>query len=353
MNKHTLLFSSFLIGSSIILGACCQPDKINIRENSPTESITSAIMNSDNDIQISEGDWENYLYTPTQIIKALGYYFIQDCWNGRILYSSSLSNNLSDWNTLTDDFKGGHSLATDGRVIIADNSNNDQVYVYMYDHEKNIFVNSQIISVENRPHYVLYDEKSELFYVLSSYSGIITELKVNETGEVSVVDTIHLDEPIEYARSMSVIDDYLYIPDASGTIYKIDYLHNFETCDMFKVSDNIGGMNYLCKIDNYYYLSVYTGKDFDMNYSSRLIRSTSIENISDGRYEDITNLFGFSGTPYFISSFDNKYFITEIDNANSICSFETDGSSITNISYLFRYDTVSASSIERKQSVLE
>lgn len=353
MKKITLLFSAFLIGLSIILGACGKSDKINSGENYSTESTASIIANNDDDIQVSESDWEKYLYTPTHIIKALGYYFIQDCWNGRILYSSSLSSDLSDWSTLTDGFKGGHSLATDGKVIIADNSNNDQIFVYMYDIEKNCFVNSQIINVENRPHFVLYDEKTELFYVLSSYLGIITELKVNETGEVSVADTIYLDEPIEYARSMSIIDGYLYIPDASGTIYKIDYLHNFETIDRFKVNDNIGGMNYLCKIDDYYYLSVYTGKDFDMSCSSKLIRSTSIENISSDCYEDITDLFGFMGTPYFISRLDNKYFITEIDNANGICSFEIDGSRIINIDYLFRYDTVSASSIERKKSVLE
>lgn len=350
--------AGFVLAVVVLVVICVSLAVNNISFQSNKDSIpesnssTEQTMDSSDDILISDDAWQDYLYTPTQIVKALDYYFIQDCWNGRILYSDKLSGNLSDWNTLTDEFKGGHSLSTDGVVLISDNSNNNQIFVWLYDKENGSFVNSQILEIDNRPHFVLFDEITDLFYVLSSYNGDITRLKVNDGNKVDILDTIHLSAKIDYARSMSFIDGYLYIPDGFGTIYKIDYLNDFDIVATYRVDDSIAGMNYLCKINDYYYLTVYTGNNFDKSYPSKFIRSTSIENIAQNNYEDLTGCFGFSGTPYFISEFDGKCFITEIDEANSICSFELNGSSIYNINYLFKSDTVSSASIERKKAVV-
>lgn len=354
MKKHILSFAlAILAVGSIVLSACSGEIEKNVIEPSySAENTVSVISDTAVDIPHNNSSWQDYLYTPTQIKKASEHYFIQDCWNGRILYSNKLSGDLADWHTLTDEFKGGHSLATDGNLIIADNSNNDQLFVYMYDKDKDCFENSQILNIINRPQYILYDENTELFYALSSYYGEITIMQADDSNKVNIIDTKQINAKIDYARSMSIIDGYLYVPDAFGTIYKIDYLNNFDIAASYKVDDSIAGMNYLCKIDDYYYLTVYTGNNFDKSCPSRLIRSTSIEDITQNRYEDITGEFGFSGTPYFISSFDGKYFITEIDAANAICSFETDGDSIINVEYLFRYDTVSEASAERKKAVV-
>ncbi|MBQ9366071.1 MAG: hypothetical protein IJT82_09860, partial [Schwartzia sp.] len=76
--------------------------------------------------------WRNYLYTPTQINKINDDYFIVDCWHHRIIYNNMRESNLSNWKMLTEDIRGGHTVASDGRVLLADDTDNNAVRVFGY-----------------------------------------------------------------------------------------------------------------------------------------------------------------------------------------------------------------------------
>lgn len=59
-------------------------------------------------------EWESSLYVPTMISKYDGIYFINDCWNHRIIYNDQLDYDLATWKVLTDEsYVGGHTIAAD------------------------------------------------------------------------------------------------------------------------------------------------------------------------------------------------------------------------------------------------
>ncbi len=295
------------------------------------------------------GDWREFLYTPTIISNLNGIYVIQDCWQGRIIYSKNLTKDLSKWKTISEDVSSGHSMASNGDVLVLDNSNADLIYICR---ELNgDLVKIQDISIANRPHFVLWDDNTEMFYVFSSYYGQITVLALSDDNKYSIVNTIFLDN-IVYMRSASIIEGYLYIPDAFGSIHKIDYLNGFDEIDSYIVDDEIGGMNQITKIQDYYYLTIYSGSNFDLSQPSRIIRAQNITDFTTGQYEDITNTFDIKGTPYFISEIGNDFFITQIDKANGVCKFNVVDNEIKNVKWIFRWDTVSQPSQERKKNVV-
>ncbi len=74
---------------------------------------------------------EEWLYVPTMITKANGDYFIVDCWHHRVIYSDTLTRSLSEWKQLTNDgYIGGHTVSTDGELLVLDNTDQSQVLVY-------------------------------------------------------------------------------------------------------------------------------------------------------------------------------------------------------------------------------
>lgn len=283
-------------------------------------------------IGVSENDtWENYLYTPTQIVKELDLYFIEDCWNGRILCSPVLSSDLANWKVLSDGIKGGHTIASDGHRLLIDDSENNSVLVYEYDPISETFIKTQSIRIDGRPHYVYFDSAYNNFMVLSSESGTITILDVDEADRICVRERHSLDNiNINYTRSFSIIDGHMYITTGEGIIYEVDYRNDWTVLNSYTVDDEVANMNYLTKINDYYYLTSYMGKNavYDTDYNSKFIRAKSIEDICAGNYEELNEKFNFSGTPYFISYFDEKYYITEIDGENGIYSFEVEGDKI-------------------------
>lgn len=291
--------------------------------------------------------WQNDLYTPTMIQKIEDDYFIIDCWHHRIIYNKNIKDDISNWSTLTDEIKGGHSIASDGQIYICDDTDNSILRVFMKDNNK--FKQTQIIEgITGRPHFVQYDEKTKLFYVISSGEGKIWAIK-NNSGKAEVIKK-HIISELQnsYVRSFNIIDSHMYFVSGPGNIYKVRYDDSYEIVETYKVPDDMIGMNFIEKIGDYYYITSYTNNQGQI--APKFVRIKNLDDLRYNKYEDLYEKFGFKGTPYYISKFDNKYFITEIDGSSGIKSFEVNNNEIENISTIYYFEGHTNASEIRKKS---
>ncbi|OOM78986.1 hypothetical protein CLPUN_17130 [Clostridium puniceum] len=324
----------------IILFLCIFTISFYNKQNN-IQSVSAEIDNNDS-------EWKTDLYTPTMIQKINDTYFIVDCWHHRIIYNNNLTDNITKWNTLTDEIKGGHTIASDGQVYLTDDTDNSLIRVFV----KNGTTFNQIQALENidaRPHYILYDETTKYFYCISSGSGKMWTLK-NENGVVKIVNTFVINEITNsYVRSFNIIDGYMYLSSGPGYIYKVKYDDlSYKVIDKYQVPPDMIGMNYITKIADYFYISSYTNSKGEI--APKFVRIKDLKDLESNKYENLYDKFDFKGTPYYISSFDNKYFIAEIDASSGIKSFEVNNNEISNIQTLYYFEGHSNSSEERKQS---
>lgn len=280
--------------------------------------------------------WEDTLYTPTQITKIGENYFIIDCYHNRIIYNNNIKDDISKWKTLTDNINGGHSIASDGELYVHDDTENSSLKVFRKENET--FVQTQIIeNVSGRPHYVLYDNKTQRFYVISSEEGKIWVLE-NNNGTIKIDKTIIINDiSNSYVRSFNIIDGFLYLISGNGYIYKVKYDDmSFDIIDKYEVPNNLTGMNFITKIEDYFYIS--TTQNSDGEVIPDFLRVKDLNDLAKGNYEDLYQKFNFKATPYFISNFDDKYYITEIGiQYNGVKSFEVKNNEITNIKDIYHY----------------
>lgn len=152
-----------------------------------------------------------------------------------------------------------------------------------------------------------------------------------------------------YTRSFSIIDGYMYI--LGDKIFKIDYQHNFDILETYIVPFEFQGMNYIEKIEDYYYISIYT--DGEIHKNPMLIKVRELDLLIEWEFEDLYNYMGFCGTPYNISYFDNRYFITEIDQNSGIKSFIVKDNIVEDIRTEYYFDTILPNSVNRFRSKYE
>ena len=253
-------------------------------------------------------------------------------------------------NVLSEDICGGHSIASDGEYIMIDDSDNHKLRLYYPSNDSEDIVLIDELDIEDRPHYIQYYKGC--FFILGSYSGSIYEVRVFN-GKMSLIDTHIIDRSISYARSFSIVDNIIFIPTADGRIYEID-LNSWRIKRVYYVPDDIGGMNFIDRIGDYFYLTVYSGKDFDMNCPSKILRGKKIEDFENNTYEDITNVLSISGTPYFITQFDGLYYLTEIDSNQGIIEFSIDNQGeIKDVKDIYEYRGERLSSKLRKNRVFK
>ncbi|MFT8349462.1 hypothetical protein [Clostridium saccharoperbutylacetonicum] len=180
-----------------------------------------------------------------------------------------------------------------------------------------------------------YDSTTDKFYVISSQLGKIYVFK-NNSGTVNLESTANNGLGTNYVRSFNIIDGYMYIISGDGYIRKIDYADGtFTLISEYAVPDVMYGMNFIEKIGDYWYITSTTNKDGKI--VSMFIRTSDLSNLANSIYENLYSQFGFNSTPYYISNFDNKYFITEIGTYNSIRSFEVNNNVISNITTVYSF----------------
>lgn len=268
----------------------------------------------------SDPTYKDRLYTPTQISRIDGNYFIVDCWNHRIIYNDDLNAPIKDWKTLDDDIAGPHSIASDGQVYIAEDTGRHRLFVYKKTGDE--FSRVQILdNMGNRPHKTIYDNVTERFYVMSSMTQELLVLKDNN-GTVELENKIPL--PFLnglYTRSFSIIDGQMYFVSGAQKITVADYNESGITVvKQYDVPEKYASMNDIEKIGDYFYIS---------STPQALIRLKDLSNFNGS--VDLMDDLGLKGTPYFISKIENTIFVPQITEYSGIKSFVLIKDSIKNI----------------------
>ena len=283
-------------------------------------------------------NFDKELSVPTYVTKVDDTYFIVDCYHNRIIYSKEMGIPLDQWYIMSSDMTQPHTLASDGTVYIADDTENNRILVFEKFGDK--FVNTQsLYNVGTRPHYTVYDKATDTFYVWSSVTGELycfrhtansTRIYLTEVKKIQDLDGI-------YVRSFSIMDGDIYFVSGvspAGTAAKIYRcgLEDLSIKETYDVPDSLAGMAQITKIKDYYYIT--TSTDLTGNQdSATIIKTKDLSLLSKGTYEDIySTYFVGGGTPYYISEADGSYYLTEHRlKGHSVWNFETDNKG--NIAY--------------------
>jgi len=285
---------------------------------------------------------QTYLSVPTYATEIDGLYFIVDCYHNQVLYSDSLDINIPSWYVMTDTVNQAHTIASDGDVYLIDDTENNRVLVYeKYDGK---FVNTQVFNnIGSRPHYTVYDEWTDTFYTWSSTTGELYCFRHSPDSNQMYLTEIRKIEKLNgtYVRSFTIVGDYIYF--VSG-ISSTGIAPTILCCDLstlnilaeYAVPDTMAGMVQLTPIDDYFYITISTDITGSQD-AATIIRTTSLENLITGEYEDIySTYFAGGGTPYYISNVGDTYFLTEhrlTDHA--LWSFNVNDNNIENVTTVY------------------
>lgn len=253
------------------------------------------------------------LSVPTYVNKIDGTWFIVDCYHNQIIYSDNLTAPLTDWQVMTDQIDKGHTIASDGLVYLADDTERNRILVF--EKKEGVFYHTQTLDgVGNRPHYILYDAPTDTFYVWSSMNGEMYLCRHDPNDPHMYLTKIRTIDALKetYVRSFTIDGGDIYfvsgIPGTSA-ILKAD-LSTFETEETYPVPDALAGMVQLTIAEGSYYITVSTDITGNQDYAT-MIRTEDLSKLADGDYEDVYTNFIGGGTPYYISQIDNAYYLTE------------------------------------------
>ena len=287
-------------------------------------------------------NYDNKLSVPTYVTRIDDTWFIVDCYHNRVIYSDSIDKPLDEWYIMSSDATRPHTIASDGKVYMIDDTDNHRVLIYEKIDGKFIHTQS-FYDIGTRPHYTIYDETTDTFYVWSSMTGELFCFRTDpSTNRVYLTDKKQIESLNGiYVRSFSIIDGDIYIVSgvsdkgAEATVLCCD-LSTFEVENTYSVPDELAGMVQITKIQDYYYISTSTDKAGNQDVAT-IVRTKSLDELSSGNYEDIySTYFLGGGTPYYMSCVDDTYFLTEHRlTDHSVWSFKVEDNEITDVEPVF------------------
>ena len=113
---------------------------------------------------------------------------------------------------------------------------------------------------------------------------------------------------------MTLADGAMYFVAGPRRIFKVQYRDNsFRVLARYRVPYALGAINDLYRTDDGWWYITAT--------DAALGRVRSLEDLDQGRYEDLYAQLGHGGTPYFLSHFDGRYYLPIIGKRNAIVSF--------------------------------
>ena len=250
------------------------------------------------------------LSVPTYLTKVEDIYFIVDCYHNQVIYHDNLTDPLWQWSVMTDEINRGHTLASDGIVYLIDDTENNRILIF--EKRDGRFLHTQTFSdIGNRPHYIVYDEKTNTFYAWSSMSGEMYLFR-RDSGDTRVylAGIRKIDELDNvYVRSFTIQDDVIYFVSGNSSIIKAK-LNTFKILDTWPVPDTMAGMIQLTPIQDYFYITVSTDMTGNQDYAT-IIRTRNLSGLMNGDYEDVYENFIGGGTPYYMTYVDNAWYLTE------------------------------------------
>ncbi|MBE7009466.1 MAG: class I SAM-dependent methyltransferase [Ruminococcaceae bacterium] len=290
------------------------------------------------------------LCAPTKITKINETYFIVDCWHHRILCSDLLSNNLKDWQTLPGKVLGGHTIAGNENILLADSTDTDQLLCFRknsngdgirYELRETIdirpFLPDGIHGKDGirlaRPHSILYDAQRDCFLVAVGSAGCLLLLRARD--QCVVVEQTLTDECFQdaYLKFVKKVDEDYWL-EANGKLIRFQiYGGKLKVLSAYSLPPYIhGGMvNDFAKIGNRYYLTTYEQYGVYELVFPNAAQGTALSAISVGRQ------LKTKGIPYLFSEFDGSFWLTEIQDAQRIVrlSMKDDGLAIDETLFSF------------------
>lgn len=270
-----------------------------------TASVAPAALAAGNKDKSNNDSYQGRLYTPTQIVKLYGLYFIVDCWHHRILYTRHIDQPISKWKLLDDQIAGPHSIASNGHFYVAEDTGRHGLRVYTRMPSDQFQLHQVIPHVGKRPHRVLYDAKRQQFLTVGStdQSIHIHVEKNNRLVEVFQKKVMELND--QYCRSITVKNNSIYFVGVSQ-ILEFELQQNAigklkSQLDLNSKYKTLGGAIDLFFLNN---ASGY----LTLNPKNML----SFQHLSDlekGTAKDLSA--NFKGVPYYMEVFDGKLWLPE------------------------------------------
>lgn len=308
--RDNLLTLGAILVTCVILCVFMLDDRLD-NQNQKAEVLSYSDLESSPDIPAPPAaNPYSDLSVPTYITKIDDLYFLVDCYHDQILYHDNLTDPLTEWLVMTDEINKGHTIAGDGLVYLADDTENHRILVF--EKKDGFFVHTQTFSdIGNRPHYIIYDAPTETFYAWSSMSGEMYLFRHEPDDSRMYLSEIRRIEQLDnvYVRSFTILGDEVYFVSGNSSILRVDP-DTFELLESYPVPDSMAGMIQLTKIQDYYYITVSTDITGNQDYAT-IVRTRDLSGLMQGNYEDIYETFIGGGTPYYITAFDNAYYLTE------------------------------------------
>lgn len=275
------------------------------------------------------------LSVPTWLTKVDDTYFLVDCYHNQVIYHDNLSDPLWQWSVMTGDINRGHTLASDGLVYLIDDTENNRILIF--EKKNGRFLHTQTFpDIGNRPHYIIYDEKTKTFYAWSSMSGEMYLFRHEPDDSRMYLAAVRKIDALEnvYVRSFTIQDDSVYFVSGNSSIIRAD-LKTFQVLDTWPVPDSMAGMIQLTPIQDYFYITVSTDITGNQDYAT-ILRTKDLSGLMDGRFEDIYEYFIGGGTPYYITQIDNGWYLTEHRlPGHSLWRFQVTDNEITDVEAVY------------------
>lgn len=330
-HKHFALYiaTAFIVFALLTFGIFClffQPSVIDTLSDPDSDYSTENNFENNSEITVYlrmstlepeptddsqplKNTYDN-LCIPTYLTKIDDVYFLVDCYHDQIIYHDNLTDPLTEWNVMTNQIHYGHTLASDGLVYLADDTENNRVLVF--EKKDSAFVHTQTFSdIGSRPHYIIYHEATDTFYAWSSMNGEMYLFRHNPGDSRMYLTEIRRVESLSdtYVRSFTIMENDIYFVSGYSCILRAD-LSTFEILETYPVPESISGMVQLTKIQDYFYITVSTDAFGNQDYAT-ILRTRDLSKLIDGEYEDIYDIFVGGGTPYYITNLDGSFYLTE------------------------------------------
>lgn len=314
------IFISLMV--SISCAGCANHDAIAdyIRASDVTDNTAAGTTISDNTY--------SDLNTPTYFTQIGDDWFLVDCYHNQVLYCNADELDgaevpsadilpLSEWHVLPGTMVQPHTVAGDGDVLLVDDTEENKVLVY--EEMDGVYVNTQEFEeIGNRPHYTVYDQDTDTFYVWSSMSGEMYLFRHND-DDTRMYLTEVLSVPAlanGYTRSFTIDGDEILIVsgimlDLTDSVITRCSIRDLSVIETYHMPDEIAGMTQILPVENGYYVTVSTEK-WGSQDAATMIYSSSLDALAAGEYSEVyTENFIGGGTPYYMTQAGDHYYLTE------------------------------------------
>ena len=267
----------------------------------------------------------------TQIIKHNQRYFILA--DPYILHNDSMDSNLNSWSAADDNWEG-HSAVGFGPFLVTEDTEHQRIKMYYMD-GANVRFYQEILAIINRPHRILYDEQSAAFWVIGSHNQEIYKFEIVDNGRTPYLRLVFRKKldilKGNYIRSITIAEGLMFLAgDVDGQIIAVRYLDD-SFAEVMRIPipppvRSAHGINDIfVSADGWWYITSTQLPSRDNPEPGGIVRARSLAALRRGEYENVASELGIrKTTPYYLSEFDGRIWLTFVWGDDGILSFRHD-----------------------------